>query len=67
MEPLAVDVREAAHLLSVSPFTIRAWIRQERIRALKLGARIAVPMAEVRRIAAEGLPTKIHGRLRVQA
>ena len=56
MEPLAVDVREAARLLSLSPFTVRSYIRKGHIRAVKLGARVIVPLAEVQRLAREGIP-----------
>ena len=56
MEPLAVDIREAARLLSISSYTIRAYIRTGRIRALKCGTRVIVPMEEIRRVAREGIP-----------
>ena len=54
MEPLAVDVREAARLLSISPYTVRTHIRKGRIRASKVGSRVIVSMDEVRRLAREG-------------
>ena len=58
MEPLVVDVREAARLLSISPYTIRAYIRTGRIHALKCGTRVIVPMEEVRRVVRDGIPPR---------
>ena len=54
MELLDVDVREAARLLSISPYTVRTHIRKGRIRASKVGSRVIVSMEEVRRLAREG-------------
>ena len=54
LEPLAVDVREAGRLLSISPYTILAYIRKGRIRASKVGSRWIISMEEVRRLAREG-------------
>jgi excisionase family DNA binding protein len=44
MEPLAVDVREAGRLLSLSPRTIRRHIKAGRIQALRIGSRVLVPV-----------------------
>jgi excisionase family DNA binding protein len=44
MEPLAVDVREAGRLLSISPRTIRRHIQSGRIKAVRVGRRILVPV-----------------------
>ncbi len=56
MERLAVDVREAGRLLSISPYTVRSYIRSGRIRAVKVGARVIVPVEEIHRVAREGIP-----------
>ncbi len=56
MEPLAVDVREAARLTSLSPYTIRRYIRKGRIRAVRVGRRVLVPVAELERLARQGVP-----------
>jgi excisionase family DNA binding protein len=47
MEPLAVDIREAGRLLSLSPRTIRRHIRSGRIKAVRFGRRVLVPMEEL--------------------
>jgi excisionase family DNA binding protein len=41
-EKLAVDVREAAHLLSVSPRTIQNYIRVKVLPARKIGRRTVI-------------------------
>jgi excisionase family DNA binding protein len=44
MEPLAVDIREAARLLSLSARTIRRHIQSGRIKAVRVGRRVLVPI-----------------------
>jgi excisionase family DNA binding protein len=44
-----VDVNGAAERLGVSPFTIRAWLRQRRLEYVKLGRRVLVPEAALAR------------------
>lgn len=43
-QPLAVDIREAGRLTSLSPHTIRAYVRKGRIRAVRVGRRVLVPI-----------------------
>jgi excisionase family DNA binding protein len=38
-----LDVTSTAERLGVSPFTIRAWLRQRRLLYVKLGRRVLVP------------------------
>jgi len=57
MEPLAVDVREAARLTSLSVHTIRAYCgKKGRIRAVRVGRRVLIPIAELERLVREGVP-----------
>ena len=44
-----LDVNSAAERLGVSPFTIRAWLRQRRLEYVKLGRRVLVPESAIRR------------------
>jgi excisionase family DNA binding protein len=55
VEPIAVDVQEAARLTSLSPYTVRAYIRQKKLRAVHVGRRLLVPVAELQRLVAEGI------------
>ena len=43
-EKLAVDIREAAHLLSVCPRTIQNYIRAKMLPARKIGRRVVIPV-----------------------
>lgn len=48
MQPLAVDVREAARLLCVSPFTIRRMVHDGRLHPVRVGrSRVLVSFAEL--------------------
>ena len=53
MEPLSVSVAEASRLLSVSPRTIRRYIRLGRIRVSRLGRRIVVPIDSLKTLLRE--------------
>jgi excisionase family DNA binding protein len=48
MEPLAVDVREAARLTSLSQRTIRRYIWLGRLHAVKIGRSVLVPLESLR-------------------
>jgi excisionase family DNA binding protein len=49
-EPRLFGIKEAARLLSVSSWSIRRWIRQRKIRSVRLGRRVLVPSSEVDRL-----------------
>jgi len=57
-EPRAFGIKEAAHLLSVSPWSIRRWIRLRKIIAVRLGRRIVIPASEINRLTLEGIRVK---------
>jgi excisionase family DNA binding protein len=48
VEPLAVDVREAARLTSLSARTIRRYILLGRLRVVRVGRRVLVPVESLR-------------------
>jgi excisionase family DNA binding protein len=48
-----LSVEKAAEALSVSPWTIRAWITQGKLGSVKLGSRRLVREAEIQRIIAQ--------------
>lgn len=43
------DVKTAAKVLLVSPWTIRAWIRDGKLRAVRLGRLVRLDEAELQR------------------
>ena len=44
------DIDSAAKVLSLSPWTVRAYIRQGKIRPVRIGRRVLIEPAEIRRI-----------------
>ena len=57
-EPLSVSVPETARLLGLKPATIRAWVSARKIRAVRIGRRVMIPMETVRQVSSDGLPTR---------
>lgn len=53
---LAVGVSEAAKLLGVSVYTIRNYVAQRRIRSVRVGRRVLVPLEVLEKVAVEGVP-----------
>jgi excisionase family DNA binding protein len=49
MQPLVIDVHEAARLTSLSPHTIRAYIRQGKLPAVHIGRRVLIEPSALRR------------------
>jgi excisionase family DNA binding protein len=47
------SVDEAAGLLGISPWTVRAWIREGRLRPVRLGRRVLLSEAELERLVTE--------------
>jgi excisionase family DNA binding protein len=45
-----LSIEVTAELLSVSPWTVRAWITQGKLGSAKLGSRRLVPKSEVERL-----------------
>jgi excisionase family DNA binding protein len=54
MEQIALGLREAAGSVGLSVWTLRAWIRQGRLAAVRLGRRVMVEPAELKRLVAQG-------------
>ena len=61
MQPLAVDVREAARLTSLSTFTIRRYIRRGHLRAIRVGRRLIVPLEVLEGLVRDGPSTPSSG------
>lgn len=52
IEDRLVSVKDAAEILAISPWTVRAWITQGKISSAKLGARRLIPESEINRLLA---------------
>lgn len=55
LTPQLVTIRQAAHLLSLSPRTLQEWTAAERIASVRLGRAVRIPRAEIDRLVREGL------------
>ena len=59
-EPKLLRISKAAHELGLHPFTVRKWIKQGKIAAIRIGQEARVPRSEIERLAG-----KTDGRLLV--
>lgn len=53
IEDRLVSIKDAAAVLAISPWTVRAWITQGKISSAKLGARRLIPESEINRLLTE--------------
>jgi excisionase family DNA binding protein len=58
MERLALSITEAAKLISLSPWTIRKWIKQGKLTATRLGRRVCVTPDALRDLIDQGSRSK---------
>ena len=56
MEPIAVDVNTAAKITSLSPHTIRNYIRTGKLKASRCGRRVIIPVKALSELVREGEP-----------
>ena len=59
MEPLAVDLKQAAALVSVSVHTLRRYVRQGKLRSTRIGRRVVVPLSELRLMVESGMKSVV--------
>jgi putative resolvase len=50
-EPKLLRVSKAAHELGLHPFTVRKWIKQGKIHAIRIGQEARIPRSEIERLA----------------
>lgn len=55
VEDRLVSIKDAAAILAISPWTVRAWVTQGRITSAKLGTRRLIPESEINRLLAEAI------------
>lgn len=56
-KPLAVGISEAGKLLGLSPWTIRRYISNGRLQAVRVGKRVLVSMEVLEKVIVEGVPS----------
>ena len=55
MEQLLFNIEESAQILKLSKFTVRFYVQKELIKVIRIGSRVLIPLAEIKRIVEEGL------------
>jgi excisionase family DNA binding protein len=63
LKQLLVGIREAAAAIGLSPWTVRQYVRQGRIRAVRIGRRVLIEPGELVRLIESG---QIEGELKEQ-
>jgi excisionase family DNA binding protein len=50
MEKVLISVKEFAEKTSTSVVSVRRWIKAKKIKAVKMGKKVLIPVAEIYRI-----------------
>ena len=66
MEQLALGLRQAAEAVGLSHWTLRAYIKQGRLRALKIGRRVLIEPSALKHLIEQGRIGKDHNANNVQ-
>lgn len=61
IEPLLLSRKDAARLLALSPRSLDYMIAGKLLQTRRIGSRVLIPMAEVRRVAREDHPFSLAG------
>ena len=51
---LAIGLKEAADMLGISHWTLRAYIRQGHLKAIRIGTRVLIEPSELERLIEQG-------------
>ena len=62
VEPELVGVNDAEIISGLSRWTWRAWAYSGRVASVKAGRRLLIPVAEIRRVIAEGSRPRVVAR-----
>jgi excisionase family DNA binding protein len=55
VEDRLISIKDAAEILAISPWTVRAWVTQGKLCSAKLGTRRLIPESEINRLLAESI------------
>lgn len=55
VEDRLISIKDAAEILAISPWTVRAWVTQGKLGSAKLGTRRLIPESEINRLLAESI------------
>jgi excisionase family DNA binding protein len=56
---LVFDVKEAARLLSISPWTVRLYIRNGKLKPVRIGRRVLIEPSELQRLVEAGRKPRV--------
>lgn len=51
---IAIGIKQAAAALDLSPWTLRAYIREGKLKAVRIGRRVLIEPSELQRLLARG-------------
>ena len=54
MEEIAIGIRDAAKAVGLRVWTLRAWVRQGKVKAVRLGRRVLIEPGELRSLVERG-------------
>lgn len=54
IEKLVLHIKEAAHALSLSPWTLRRYITDGKLRPIRIGRRVLLERSELKRLVEAG-------------
>ena len=60
MEQLALGLRQAAEAVGLSHWTLRAYVRRGKLRAVRLGKRVLIEPSELQRLVEQGRKAASH-------
>lgn len=56
---LVLDIKEAAHALSISPWTVRRYITDGKVKPVRIGRRVLLEPAELQRLVEAGRKPRV--------
>lgn len=56
---LVLDVRQAAHVLSISPWTVRRYITDGKLKPVRIGRRVLIEPSELQRLVEAGRKPRV--------
>jgi excisionase family DNA binding protein len=62
---LVLDIKEAAHALSLSPWTIRRYITDGKLKPVRIGRRVLIEPSELQRLVEAGRKPRVRPRVPV--
>jgi excisionase family DNA binding protein len=62
-QKLVLDIRQAAHALSIRPWTIRRYIKDGKLKPVRIGKRVLIEPSELQRLIEAGRGPHVRPRV----